>query len=263
MVKDKPTQKKLIGKKVGDVVAVDIFKFFNDNEKVLASTMELPAEGIKDLNKNFSLEITEINRFDKAPVNQELFDQVLGPKAVATEEEFRAKLTENMAQYYSSEAENQIDHSISHLIIDKHTLELPDGFLKRWLVKSYPDTYTTENIEEMYTKESNQLRKQLISEKVISEFKLEVTQEDINQISVGYTAQMLRQYGINNPDLETIRHFEERNKEDQNYMRKIGDIAIDRKVTEQVKTMVTIKDKKIALEDFYKKIEKHNAEHNH
>ena len=104
---------------------------------------------------------------------------------------------------------------------------------------------------------------QLIMEKVVAEFKLEVTQEDVNQISVGYTAQMLRQYGMNNPDLETIRYFEEKNKEDKNYMRKIGDIAIDRKVTDHVKTMITVKDKKIALDAFYKMIEKHNHEHNH
>jgi len=263
MVKHKPTQKKLIGKKVGDVVKVDIFKFFNDNEKVLSSTVGLPAEGVKDLNKHFNLEITEVKRFEKAEVNQALFDQVLGAGAVSNEDEFKAKLAENIEQYYNSEAENQLDHTISHLIIEKHEMELPDAFLKRWLVKSYPDTYNAENIDEMYSRESAQLKRQLISEKVISQYKLEVTQEDINQVSIGYTAQMLRQYGMNNPDLETIRYFEEKNKEDQNYLRRIGDIAIDRKVTDQVKSLVSIKEKKISMEDFYKLIEKHNAEHNH
>jgi trigger factor len=264
MVKDKATQKSLIGLKVGDTVQVNIFKFFNDNEKVMASTVGLPAEGVKDLNKDFNLEITEVKRFEKAILGQDLYDQVLGKDVVKTEEEFRAKLSENIEQYYKSEAENQIDHTVSHLITNKHDkINLPDAFLKRWLVKSYPDNYNSENIDDLYGKESDQLRRQLVSEKVVSEFKLEVTQEDINQISVGYTAQMLRQYGMNNPDLETIRYFEEKNKEDKNYMRKIGDIAIDRKVTDQVKTMVTLKDKKISLEDFYKMIEKHNHEHNH
>ena len=264
MVKHKPTQKALIGKKVGDVVNVDIFKFFNDNEKVLASTVELPAEGIKDLNKDFKLEITEVKRFEKATLGQDLYDQVLGKDVVKTEDEFKAKLSENIEQYYKSEAENQLDHSVSHLISDKHnSINLPDAFLKRWLIKTYPDNYNAENIDELYGKESDQLRRQLIMEKVVAEFKLEVTQEDINQISVGYTAQMLRQYGMNNPDLETIRYFEEKNKEDKNYMRKIGDIAIDRKVTDHVKTMITVKDKKIALDAFYKMIEKHNQEHGH
>ena len=264
MVKDKATQKALIGKKVGDVVKINIFKFFNDNEKVMASTVGLPAEGVKDLNKDFNLAITEVKRFEKASLGQDLYDQVLGKDVVTTEEEFRAKLSENIEQYYKSESENQLDHAIGHLITDKHdSINLPDEFLKRWLVKTYPENYNTENIEELYGKESNHLRRQLVTEKIVSEFKVEVTQEDINQISIGYTAQMLRQYGMSNPDLETIRYFEEKNKEDKNYMRKIGDIAIDRKVTDQVKTMVTIKDKKIALEDFYKMIEKHNQEHGH
>jgi trigger factor len=264
MVKDKATQKSLIGKKIGDIVNVNIFKFFNDNEKVMASTVGLPAEGVKDLNKDFSLNITEVKRFEKANIDQDLFDQVLGKDIVKTEEEFRTKVSENMEQYYVSEAENQLDHTVSHLITDKHdSINLPDGFLKRWLVKSYPETYNEGNIEELYGKESNQLRRQLVTEKIVSEFKLEVTQEDVNQISVGYTAQMLRQYGMSNPDLETIRYFEEKNKEDKNYMRKIGDIAIDRKVTDQIKSIVTVKDKKIALEEFYKMIEKHNHEHNH
>ena len=264
MVKDKKTQKSLLGKKVGDKVQVDIFKFFNDNEKVMASTVGLPAEGIKDLNKTFELDITEIKRFQKAELNQELYDQVFGKDVVKTEEEFRTKLRENLEQYYGSEAEHQLDHSISHLIMDNHKMELPDEFLKRWLIQSYPDNYNEENIDELYGRESDSLRRQLIMEKVVADFKLEITQEDINDVSIGYTAQMLRQYGMGNPDLETIRYFEQKNcEEDPNYLRRVGDIAVDRKVTDQVKSMVTIKEKKTDVEAFYKMIEKHNAEHNH
>lgn len=264
MVKDKKTQKSLLGKKVGDKVQVDIFKFFNDNEKVMASTVGLPAEGIKDLNKTFELDITEIKRFQKAELNQELYDQVFGKDVVKTEEEFRTKLRENLEQYYGSEAEHQLDHSISHLIMDNHKMELPDEFLKRWLIQTYPDNYNEENIDELYGRESDSLRRQLIMEKVVADFKLEITQEDINDVSIGYTAQMLRQYGMGNPDLETIRYFEQKNREeDPNYLRRVGDIAVDRKVTDQVKSMVTIKEKKTDVEAFYKMIEKHNAEHNH
>ena len=230
----------------------------------MASTVGLPVEGIKDLNKTFELDITEIKRFQKAELNQELYDQVFGKDVVKTEEEFRTKLRENLEQYYGSEAEHQLDHSISHLIMDNHKMELPDEFLKRWLIQTYPDNYNEENIDELYGRESDSLRRQLIMEKVVADFKLEITQEDINDVSIGYTAQMLRQYGMGNPDLETIRYFEQKNREeDPNYLRRVGDIAVDRKVTDQVKSMVTIKEKKTDVEAFYKMIEKHNAEHNH
>lgn len=263
LVKDADTQKSLLGKKVGDMVELDIFKFFNDNEKVLARTLELPVEGLNDINKTFKFEITEVKRFEKAEINQELFDLVFGEGAVSSEEEFKTKLKENIASYYNSEAEHQLEHSISHLIHDNHSLTLPDAFLKRWLVKTYPDTYTDENIDEKYQHEAGHLRSQLITEKLVSEFKLEVSNEEIADVSYGYTVQLLRQYGLTNPDMETIKYFEQKNKEDRDFMRRVGDMAINRKVMQQIKSMVTIETKDIQVDDFYKMIEHHNHEHNH
>jgi trigger factor len=263
MIQDSATKSSLMGKKVGDVVVVNVKKFFNDNEKVMASTLGIPAEGLSDLNSEFSLSIQEINRFAAAELDEQLFEKMFGPGVVADADDFRTKIKANMESYYASEAENQVDHTISHVITDKHSFTLPNDFLKRWLINNHPDVYNEGNVEELYAKESNQLKNQLITEKVIEKFSLEVTEEDLTQISLGYTANMLRQYGMPNADLETIKYFETKNKEDKNYMRKIRDIAIDRKVVEQVKSMITLTSTEISIKDFYKKIEDHNQEHNH
>ncbi|MBI1306203.1 MAG: trigger factor [Bacteroidetes bacterium] len=263
MIKDDELRNSMMNKKVGDSVVVDVFKFFNDNNKVLGRTLEMPEEGLSDLNREFRFTITELKRFEPAEINQELYDQMFGKDAVTTEEEFRQKIRENLETYYASEAENQLDHSISHLIQDKHTFELPDEFLKRWLIKSYEDQYNDENVDDRYETESSALKNQLITEKVIEQYQLQVTEEDLNQVSLGYTAQMLRQYGLGNPDLETLRYFEQKNREEQNYMKRIRDIAVDRKVTEKIKELITIQESEISIEDFYKMIEEHNHVHNH
>jgi len=263
MVKDEKLRDSLKGLTPGDETTVDVFTFFNDNEKVIGSTMGIPAEGIPDLNRNFKFVVTEVKRFVPAELNQELYDQVFGKDVIKTEEEFRAKLAENLESYYASEAENHLDHTVSHIILDNHKFELPDDFLKRWLTKSHEETYTSDNVDDLYDKESNQLKNQLITEKIVETYKLEVTEEDLAGVSIGYTAQMLRQYGMGNPDFETVRYFEEKNKEDKTYMKRIRDIAVDRKVVGQVKSLVTIKEEEIGLEAFYKHIEAHNHEHNH
>ncbi len=263
MVKDKKEQKKLIGVKVGDSVDVDIFKLFNGNEKVVASTVGLPAEGVKDLNKNFRFDITEVKRFIASEVNQSLFDKVFGENIVSSEEEFKDKLKGNLETYYASEAENHVDHEVQHLVVDKHDLALPDEFLKRWLQQTYPDTYTPENTEDNYVKESNGLRAQLVREKVLEQHEAKLTEEDINQASYGYTAQMLRQYGMSNPDLPTIQQFEQQNRSDQNYMNQVRDIAVNQKVTQLVKGMISVKEKEVSVEKFYDMIQKHNEKHNH
>lgn len=263
MIKDKKTRTALLGKKIGDEVDVDVFKLFNDNENVMTSTLGLPAEGIKDLNKKFRFNITEVKRFNPSPIDQSLFDKVFGEGEIETEEIFREKIKENLENYYRSETEHHVNHEVQHLIQDKHDFELPDEFLKRWLQQSYPDTYTEESTDEQYAKEANGLRVQLVKEKLLEDNNVELTSDEINQTSLGYTANMLRQYGMQNPDFDTVREFEQRNKGDENYMRQVRDIAVTNRVTEIIKDMIKIEEKEVTADKFYEILQKHNEQHNH
>lgn len=263
MVEDKKTKKALTGVKEFDEVKVDIFKLFKDNEQVIASTLGLPKEGVKDLNSTFLLKVTDVQRFKPSEINQELFDKVFGEGQVKDEKEFREKIAENLKSYYASEAENMVDHEVQHVLQGKHQLSLPDVFLKRWLVEEYPDNYTEDTIDERYENESNALRYQLINDKIVEDYKIEVAEEDINQASMQFTAQRLREYGLPNPDVETLRYFEQQNREDQNYLNQVRDMVINRKVTDQVKSMITIKEKEVTVEKFYDIVKKHNEKHNH
>lgn len=263
MVEDKKTKSALTGLKPGDKVKVNIFKLFKDNEQVIASTLGLPKEGVKDLNKEFELNVTEIQRFIQSPVDQSLFDKVFGEGEVTTEEEFRKRVTENLETYYKSESENMVDHEITHVLKDKHAIQLPDAFLKKWLIEEFPDNYNAENIDEQYGKESDGLRYQLINDKIMEDFKLEVSEDDLNHASLSFTAQQLRQYGMPNPDVETLQYFEKQNRGDQNYLNRVRDMVVNQKVTEQVKSMISIKEKEISVEKFYEHIRKHNEKHNH
>lgn len=263
IVKDKKTKKVLMGAKTGDELDVDIFKLFNDNESVISQSTGIAAEGVKDLNNTFKFTITEIKKFIPSEINQELFDKVFGEGAVSNEEEFKAKLKENLEIYYKSEAENHLNHEIDHLISDKHELQLPDEFLKRWLMQTKSDTYNEDNIDEAYDREAKVLRDQLVKDKIMDEQNMEATQEELSQASLAYTTQMLRQYGITNPEMEMVKRMEEQNQQDRNYMQRIHDIVLDGKVKDHLKSVITIKEKKTSVEKFYDMIKKHNEKHGH
>jgi len=95
------------------------------------------------------------------------------------------------------------------------------------------------------------LRKQLVREKVAEEHNVEVSDEDINQASFAYTAQMLRQYGLNNPDPAMVQNFETSNRKDKNYLMRIRDVVVEKKVLNSVKDLITIKTQKINVDKFY------------
>lgn len=263
MIEDEKTRQELTGKTVGSIVNVDIFKLFNNNENVISSTTEIPKEGIQDLGPIFSFEITEIKRFAPAEENQELYDKVFGPGEASDQATFREKVKESMKMYFQSEAEHHLDHMIQHLIMDNHAISLPDDFLKRWLRQSYPDQYNDDNIEEKFSNEANGLRMQLITEKLVKTYNIEISRQELDQTSMGYTAQMLRQYGISNPDPQLIASFEKKNREDKTYMNRIRDMVVNGKMYEKVKELVTIETQKIGSTAFYDMIKKHNEKHNH
>ena len=258
VVKDKKVKKQLVGVSVGDELDINVFDLFNDNEMVIYQSLGIEKEAVKGLNKTFKGKVKEIRRVNAAELNQELFDQILGKDVVTTAEEFEAKIEENLASYYQAEAEKQLDAEVNKLLAENHKINLPDEFLKRWLVDTKPETYSAETIDGLYAEESVVLRKQLIREKIADQENVEVTNEDIDQTSYAYTVQMLRQYGISNPDPSLVQNFEVKNREDKNYLLRIRDVVVEKKVLDKVKDLITIKPKNISVEKFYEEVKKYN-----
>ena len=258
VVKHSKTKKQLVGVSTGDELNLNIFDLFNDNEMVIKQSLGIEQEAIATLNKTFKAIVKEIRQVVPAELNQEFFDLVMGPGAVKDEKEFEAKIEENLGSYYQAEAEKQLDAEVNKILEKNHSFVLPDAFLKRWLQETKPKTYSPETVDEQYAKESVVLHKQLIREKIAEQENVEVTDEDVNQTSFAYTAQMLRQYGLNNPDPSMVQNFEAKNREDKNYLMRIRDVVVEKKVLDKVKDLITIKSKKLAVDKFYDEVKKFN-----
>lgn len=258
VVKHSKTKKQLVGVSTGDELNLNIFDLFNDNEMVIKQSLGIEQEAIATLNKTFKAIVKEIRQVVPAELNQEFFDLVMGPGAVKDEKEFEAKIEENLGSYYQAEAEKQLDAEVNKILEKNHSFVLPDAFLKRWLQETKPEKYSPETIDEQYAKESVVLHKQLIREKIAEQENVEVTDEDVNQTSFAYTAQMLRQYGLNNPDPSMVQNFEAKNREDKNYIMRIRDVVVEKKVLDKVKDLITIKSKKLAVDKFYDEVKKFN-----
>ena len=258
VVKSKKVKKQLLNISVGDEIKLNVFDLFNDNEMVISHSLGIEKEAVGSLSNNFTGKVKEVKRVLPAELNQEFYDLVMGPGAVTSEEEFNKKIEENLGSYYVAESEKQLEAEINSVVEKNHPLTLPDYFLKRWLQGTKPETYTADKVDELYANESNVLRKQLIREKIAEKENVEVSDEDINQTSFAYTAQMLRQYGLNNPDPAMIQNFEAKNREEKNYLLRIRDVVVEKKVIDKVKEMITIKPKKISVDKFYDEIKKFN-----
>ncbi|MCC6817722.1 MAG: trigger factor [Bacteroidia bacterium] len=261
LITDGDLKNSIIGKKTGDTLTVDIFKLFNDNESVIASSLGLAKEAVKDLNKSFQLVVEDASRRIPAELNQELFDKVLGENVATDLDTFKAKIKENIEAYYKNESEQHVEHMIGHLLTEKHHVPLPDAFLKRWLISTKEENYNAENVDERYQEESKVLREILIREKAAKQFNVVINQEDIEQASLGYTLSMFRNYGLQNPEFEFVKKFSDDSLKKRDYVEQMNDIALRRKVYNEIKNIISYNDKPVTIEEFYKQIEAHNHQH--
>ncbi len=74
MIKDDEIKNSFIGKKSGDVVVFDPVKAF-ENRNEIKHMLKIKQEEADVLNSNFSFTVTEILKFEKAELNEELFSK--------------------------------------------------------------------------------------------------------------------------------------------------------------------------------------------
>ncbi|MFT3682406.1 MAG: trigger factor [Ferruginibacter sp.] len=172
-------RKKLMGKKKEDVITLQLSKSIEkDRLEAVLQDLGLDKEGS---DKYFNLAIVKIGLVEKRELNEEFYNEAFPGAAVATEEEFRKKLKEEIEKYWEAQSRNQLHDQLYHYLVDETTMEFPAEFLKRWLQNGGEERKTAEQVEAEFPMFSNQLKWTLISDKVIKDNNLDVTREELHE----------------------------------------------------------------------------------
>lgn len=91
--------------KVNDVLVFNPHTAWDGNPAELASLLKIDKEAAAEMKSNFSYQVEEITRFVEGELNQDIFDQVFGEGNVKTEEEFRAKVKEVIANQFVADSD--------------------------------------------------------------------------------------------------------------------------------------------------------------
>lgn len=246
----KTNAKKLIGKKSGDTLDVDLSSFYKDKDKI-ASILNSSVEEIDGQSMVFTFDIKKVNRKIPAEVNQELFDKTFGPDTVKTEEEFRAKIADTVGENYQRETEAWLNKTAQDTLVEKTKITLPTSFLKDWLKLSSEGKVTDDDIEKEFDMYANQLKWNLISNKVAEQNELKTEHEDVlaatrKMIEAQFQGSGLGQMADQMDSF--VEHYLQGEK-GQNYM-KMAEQVQEEKVLDFIKTAATLSKKKVSLEKF-------------
>ncbi len=200
-LKLKKYQKEFIGKKKGDVVVVNGEKAFDKDKRAAVLGNEITDEQLKS---DYKFEIKEITRIIPAELNEELFKKVYPDDELKTEEDFRNRIKQDMEKEYAKESDRKfVDDTVKKLseMID---INLPDEFLKRWLLESNQGQITKEQLEVQYDNYAQTFKWQLIESKLNKQFDntLNVNTEEVRDQVRGYFG--IRDKQSSNDQIEQI-----------------------------------------------------------
>ncbi len=253
VIKDEEIKNLFIGRASGDTIDFDIRKAL-PNESEIAGFLKKQKDEVKDINGNFRFTISDISHFEPAPVGKELFNKIYGEGVVSTEEEFMNKIVEEISANLKLESDFKLGADIKKMALDKTEFELPEDFLKRWLLRVNENT-DAEQIEKEFDSFRNDLRWQLIRNKVARENEIKISEEELLKEAEVITRNQFRQYGLFYITDEQVTNYARETLKREDDARRIADKILDEKVISLMKEMVKIEPKNVTDEEFNKLFE--------
>jgi trigger factor len=255
-VKDDKIRKKFKGLKAGDQLVIDVKKAF-ENETDLAALLKIEKEKLADIHPDFQLSLKSVSRFEKAEVNQELFDKVYGKDAVKSEAEFHQKVDEELKSAFERNSDYKFRLDARAFYLEKFKKDLPAAFLKRWLLHSNEGKVTMEQIDKDFDHFTTDLKWQLIKGKTTRDHELKIDEEELLvHVKEAIRQQFVQYYGIGEVPAEMLEKYareglareEDRNRYVESYN--------ENKVFDFIKKTVKLDNKEITLEKFNKLFDK-------
>ncbi len=255
LMKDEEVKKAIQGKKAGDTIVFDPVKVY-ENKHEVGHMLNISHEEAENIEGDFKFTVSEVLRFKKAEVNEELFKKAFGEDTeIKTEEEFRNKLRADIEEQlkYSSDYKFTIDSR--DILVEKISMELPEEFLKRWL-KETNNELTEEQIEADFDNFMKDLRWQLIKDRVAKDNEVKIEQEDVKAMAKEIAAMQFRQYGMFSMPDEQLSAYADQILQNEEERRRITTRVQEEKIMAIIKENVNIDEKAISQEDFNKLLEK-------
>jgi trigger factor len=250
-IQDEAVKASLIGLKKDDVVEIDLQQAFNNDAAKIAGLLKIEESEAADLKSKFQLTVKNVNRLEESDLDQAFFDKIFEPGTVTTEEEFRAKITEELEGMMLQDADNKLQGEMYKYVLDQIHFELPDEFLKRWL-KATNEKLSDEELTGGYDDFARNLKWTLIGNKIISNNNIKIEYEDVLGLAKQRIDAQFRMYSPQPISEEQLNQYAVQFLQDKENANRIFEEAKSLKVFQYLKGVVTLNEKEITFDEFSK-----------
>ena len=240
------------GAKLGSVITFNPKKAYPESNAEIKSLLKIDDAKAEELTSDFTFLVTEISRYTKAEVNQELFDQIYGKDNVKDEADFRQKIAEGIKNQLKSDTDYKFLLDVRAYAENKvGELTFPNELLKRIMLNNNQEKGEA-FVNEHFDASIKELKWSLIKNQLVKAAEIKIEDADVKAVAVEAARIQFAQYGMNNVPEEYLEKYANDMLKDKNYIDNLVERAIDVKLADAVKKVVKLNQKTISLDDFNK-----------
>ncbi|MBR6418006.1 MAG: trigger factor [Bacteroidales bacterium] len=166
------------GKKAEDKVVFNAAKAFTASD--IETNFRIDAAAAKKFKSDVQLTLSGISRTTPHEVNDELFKRVFPNDEVKDLAAFRKLVSKDIEKQYNEQCEIFFVNEVHKQLLDNFTAEMPEAFLKRWILSREEKEMTMETLEEQWAdKYVPSLRWEMVDSALNKIKKLEPSQRDV------------------------------------------------------------------------------------
>ncbi|MGE5317104.1 MAG: trigger factor [Chloroflexota bacterium] len=220
----------------------------------ISATDKMATDYLADLQKRHG-EMSEEEGVEPKPaeLNEEFFEKIFPGEELKTEEQVLERIKKEADQSFVGESERKFFNDAIEAVIAKADIQLPDDFVKRWLVETNPEKLTAEDVERDYEGYSRSLRWQLIENRILTENNIFIDEEEIKNVYRNYFRRPGQE--LEELDEETKARIDSivdsfmKNKEE---VGRVRNQLLERKLIELMKEKLQPKQENLTYEEFVK-----------
>ena len=254
-LKGKKNAKKVVGAKVGDVIALETKKLFEDDNR-LEHLLGVSPEETNTLDIMVSFTVEEITETTPADLDKELFDKLFTDGSVSTAAELRNKIKEDAEIQFKQQGDQQLLNAVTEHLVENTTFDLPAEFLKKWLATATEKPLTAEEATAEFEKSEKSLRYQLIEGKIMKEHNIKLEYPELVTYTKGFIRTQMAQFGNTNPEEKELNDIAGRILQNKEETQKLQAQLMSQKLLTFYKENMNFKTKELSYLEFTKEVYK-------
>ncbi|MFI3303406.1 MAG: trigger factor [Rikenellaceae bacterium] len=243
-----------IGLEKGAKLSVNVNELYK-TESQRASILGVKEDELAEINPNFELEITNIRKFADPEMNEEFFKMAFPEGDVTSEAELDAYVDKQIAVELSRESENLFSAQLANYVREKLAIQMPEAFLKRWLVVINEGRFSMEEIERDFAGFIQMFTWNFIQKRVIEAEEITITPEEAMAEAKAMVQLQLAQYGMGTAPEDMLENYAKQMLSDKQQGQKVYESLFERKVVASLKEKITIEVAEITVEEFGKEVD--------